>query len=134
MAQFTPVHYYSAFAEAGEWARTFTDELVPPRVVADGFRWAGVDSAVYIAIDEEGEVSYVGSVCRVNSQGLRGRISEHLRSSRGRTWRFISIVPLRSGTPLSQVRLLEGRIARILEPHSTFRIPVDRQNLLAGRT
>ena len=123
MQEFTSAHYFAAHREAGEWARAYDDDLVPPSVIVGGFRWAGVDSAVYIALDSSKTVSYVGSVSRVEQQGLRERVREHLKSERGRTWVFMSIVPLLSGTPLTQVRNVEGYIARVLNPHSTYRTP-----------
>jgi hypothetical protein len=121
--EFSPEHYFAAHREGGEWVRSYIEDLVPPQSIIAGEKWAGVDSAVYIAIDLRRTVSYVGSVCRVDQQGLRGRMREHLKTPRGRSWVLISIIPLRRGTPSTQVRIIEGLVARVLNPHSLLRMP-----------
>lgn len=128
MTQFSSGLLFEVYREAGEWARVFTDDRLPPPLIANGIRWVGVDAAVYVGIDAHLEISYVGSVSR-EASGLRDRIREHLRTDRGRTWVSVAIVPLKSSTPLTQVRTIEGIAIRLLSPHATFRAPSPRRIL-----
>src|SRR4051794_21836913 len=83
-----------------------------PIAIGAGAPLPDCSAGVYVAIDVDGSVAYVGSFYRPgDSRGGASRISEHLRnSSRFRSWNLLYIFPLKADTSLSDVRRIEGRV------------------------
>lgn len=83
--------------------------------------------AVYICVDADGVVDYVGSVARSDDGGLRARFAEHLRTKpRARYWTAIHVVALSPDTATVDVRTIEGRIGSHLQPAGNHRLPRPR--------
>lgn len=83
-------------------------------------------SAVYVVIGGDGRCCYVGSVCRT-SGGLSDRIAEHLNDpTKYLKWHSIWVLPIRSDTPLSEVRRIEGVVGAHLGPYGSHRLPPPR--------
>lgn len=89
-------------------------QLVPPLSVG-----------VYVAVGIDSRVLYVGSVWRPTDEyGVRSRVEEHLRQhARQESWNQVFIVPLKSETPLPEVRRIEGRIGAHLRPTMSNALP-----------
>jgi hypothetical protein len=81
--------------------------------------------AVYIVEDAFGEVDYVGSVCRAAEvRGARKRLTEHLREPKKRQrWHRVTVVSLRSDTPVDVVRAVEAAVGADLLPKTNRRLP-----------
>lgn len=80
--------------------------------------------AVYIAIDVDGNVDYVGSVRRTSGAAARQRLAEHLAdNARFRAWAEMMLIPLSPGTPHSMVLKTEGRVGAHLAPRRNKRLP-----------
>ena len=96
----------------------------PVRVRATPTDCPDLSSAVYIALDYDGVVRYVGSVDRTHG-GLPERIAEHRRNRfESRYWVSLWVVSLRPETPRETVRRIEGAIGRALTPVDGHRLPV----------
>lgn len=80
---------------------------------------------VYVALGVDETVLYVGSVCRPeNAFGVRARVEEHLRKhERHAAWNKVLLLPLKSDTPLSEVRRIEGRVGAHLRPAMSNALP-----------
>jgi hypothetical protein len=77
-------------------------------------------NVIYIACNAAGRVIYVGSSVRT----LRIRVGEHVRrGDRARNWDTLWVIPLRSDTSTNLVRLVEGRVGRLLRPTGNGRLP-----------
>lgn len=87
------------------------------------------DAAVYVAIDVQGNVAYVGSACRPDGgRAAAQRLAEHLRRhDRFQQWDYLYLFPLRGDTPLPMVRRIEGRIGRHLRPSENMSLPSVRK-------
>lgn len=81
--------------------------------------------SVYIAVDPQGRVCYVGSVCRPkDGRGLASHLGEYLHDlPKTEKWRGIHILPLRSDTPEPEVRRIGGEVAGWLLPYDRERWP-----------
>ena len=83
------------------------------------------ERAVYIAVDAEDQVRYVGSVARCGAGALRQRINEHLQlRPSALTWTGVWVVELHPGTPRETVRWAESLIGEELSPTDNARLPI----------
>lgn len=89
---------------------------------------SGPAVAVYIAWDQRGVCRYVGSTRRPGSRSaVTARLREHLRhDNRFASWAYVSILPLRGGLTIEQVRECEGLAARRLMPLDGAAHPIPR--------
>jgi hypothetical protein len=81
----------------------------------------GETRAVYVALGGDGEVLYVGSVCRATSGAVADRVREHIRTGKkAATWDRVWVFPLRADVSVHDVRQAEGRVATVLRrpPHN----------------
>ena len=118
--------YSAAASLAGESRAGYLPE--PYRIAgADALPLPPHSKAVYVAVDGTGVVRYVGSVCRPRATGLRERIAEHVRLWwKERHWTHVWVIPLRDQTAPEDVKFIEGRIGRRLQPADTRRLPGGR--------
>jgi hypothetical protein len=76
--------------------------------------------AIYIVLDMNERVVYVGSVSRDDERGLSRRLQEHgLRHG----WKWLVVIPLVPSTPTTRVRELEGAVGAVLRPTHNRRLP-----------
>jgi hypothetical protein len=87
-----------------------------------------VTTGVYILIDHNWTVRYVGSVDR-SSPALNGRLRTHLRHGKTlrSTWNGVGLVRIPNGLPHKTVLLCEGWIGRVLDPLDNDRLPTGSQ-------
>jgi hypothetical protein len=77
-------------------------------------------NVIYIACTCNGQIAYVGSTIRT----IQARVREHVhRRDRGQGWDRLWVITLKEDTPPNLVRLIEGRVGRLLRPTSTIRLP-----------
>lgn len=95
---------------AGPWAQLGPDA-----------RWHSLDmelprirTCCYIAVDQMGEVLYVGRVQRKDRRGLRGRFSLHHRRHAG--WDGLWVVPMADTTPSVAMANTEAALISFLSP------------------
>ncbi len=82
-----------------------------------------VTKAVYIILDSQRCISYVGSVCRNEAGALGSRMREHATVPNRQHWNSVMILPIKPDVPESEVRKLEGLVARRLRPNDPGRHP-----------
>jgi hypothetical protein len=77
-------------------------------------------NAVYVVCAWSGRVLYVGST----TVGVRGRFRQHLADvARTLDWTTAYVIPLTDGTPVTEVRRVEGRIGRATAPARNRALP-----------
>ncbi len=91
--------------------------------VASRQKWAKIRKAVYIIIDDDGYVAYVGSVCREGDFAVCDRMKEHSKISGRNKWDRVHILPLNSDLPESEVRKIEGKVGKRLNPYDNQKLP-----------
>lgn len=91
--------------------------------VASGQVWTKVAKAVYIVLDSQNNICYVGSVSRVDAGALSSRMKEHAMVPNRQHWHTVMILPIKPEVPESEVRKLEGLVARRLRPYDSGRHP-----------
>jgi hypothetical protein len=92
---------------------------LPARYAVDG-ALPLCSSAVYVILDADLRVRYVGSVARADPDALRRRVREH---GARQGWRWAVVIPLLAETPAREVRRIEGVIGRALFPPDNRRLP-----------
>lgn len=91
--------------------------------VASNEVWTKVAKAVYIVLDAQRIICYVGSVSRVDAGALGSRMREHANVPNRQHWHSVMILPVKPEVPESEVRKLEGLVARRLRPYDLGRHP-----------
>jgi len=92
--------------------------------VADGLVWTKVSKCIYIVVDGNSDVAYVGSVAtRQNGDGVCARMREHIRKPERAHWEYLYILPLRESTSDENIRRLEGLVGRRLRRYDEGRLP-----------
>jgi hypothetical protein len=81
-------------------------------------RWR---TCCYIAVNDSGEILYVGRVRRSDAGGLRGRFSSHHR--RHEAWTGVWVIPLLPTTPAIAVDNTEAALISILRPLENVTTP-----------
>lgn len=118
-----PTTYRIISSYAGRWL-SWSHPWPLPAVLPFPLR---VTAAVYVVIDGEGRICYVGSVCRGPGSGLADRLAEHLDDPDKRArWQAVWVVPLRPHTAPAEVRRIEGVIGAHLQPYGSRRLPMPR--------
>lgn len=92
--------------------------------VANQAKWAQVSKSVYIILDTDGFVSYVGSVNGVGHARLSERMKEHSKLCGRSQWDRVMIVPLKEDVNQNEVFKYEGLIAALLQPYDSKKSPV----------
>jgi plasmid rolling circle replication initiator protein Rep len=92
--------------------------------VASQNKWAGVSKAIYIILDTQAQVSYVGSVNGVGEARLSERMREHSRITGRSNWDRVMIVPLVDDVSQKDVFKYEGLIAALLKPYDSKKSPI----------
>lgn len=108
------------------YAGGYLDGRIPePIAIGHGDPVPDVPVAVYIAVGVTGAVLYVGSVVRPkDSAGAGSRLGEHLRNhAKFASWNQLYLIPLKSSTPVEEVRRIEGRIGAHLRPRMSRALP-----------
>lgn len=117
----TPQQYAICARYAGDYLLCADDTAY---AIGAGAELPDYECAVYIAIDMEGRVDYVGSVSRVGVRGAATRLREHLAdNARLRAWNMLMLVPLHPATPREAVLRIEGRVGAHLGPSRNRRLP-----------
>jgi hypothetical protein len=116
------VNYEALCSYAGE---QLADPMPTMIRIGSGEAIPDVSVAVYVAVGVEGQVLYVGSVSRPQDPGgVRRRLAEHRRRlDRLNSWDGLYLIPLRTDTPLDEVRRIEGRVGAHLRPASSRALP-----------
>lgn len=91
--------------------------------VASNEVWTKVSKAVYIILDSQKNICYVGSVSRMDDGALASRMREHATLPNRQHWHSVMILPIKKEVPETEVRKLEGLVARRLRPHDSGRHP-----------
>jgi hypothetical protein len=107
--------YDALAAMAGIWLAS----SLPVRYPVDG-RMPRASSAVYVVLDADCRLRYVGSVARADPDALRRRIREHGNRD---GWRWAVVIPLAPNTPVREVRRIEGAVGRAVFPSDNRRLP-----------
>ena len=85
--------------------------------------WTKVAKAVYIVLDSQRNICYVGSVSRSDAGALGSRMKEHSMIPNRQHWDSVMILPIKPEVPEGEVRKLEGLVARRLRPYDLGRHP-----------
>ncbi len=112
-------------AERRRWAGFAGCRLDPYRdrpieeITVDGFGRARVDSTVacgvYVVLDPDDEVVYVGKVDRRDGSTIAERFCDH--HALADDWDRVWILPLKEGTAASEVLAVEGAMIKFFCPH-----------------
>jgi hypothetical protein len=95
------------------WESKKISEVVESRM------WSDYNKVVYIILDRENLVAYVGSTIRSISE----RLSEHIKIDNRINWERVMIVPLKNGLVDAELREYEGLIGRRLRPYDNSKLP-----------
>ena len=87
--------------------------------VVDSRPWSGYHKVVYIVLDGENLVAYVGSTIR----SISDRLSEHIKIDNRSNWERVMIVPLKDGIVDAELREYEGLVGRRLRPYDNSKLP-----------
>ncbi|MGW0965803.1 hypothetical protein [Streptomyces sp. NPDC002516] len=100
-------------------------ESMPEERSVDPDSLPSASCAVYIAVDADGAVCYIGSVCRPrDAHGLSNHISEYvLKLPKAQKWKGLYVLPLRSTTSELEVRRITGDIVGWMIPYDRERWP-----------
>ena len=91
--------------------------------VASQAKWGGVSKAVYIILDVDGFVTYVGSVNGIGKARLSERMKEHSRINGRAKWDKVMIIPLVDDVTQNEVFKYEGMVAALLKPYDSKKSP-----------
>jgi hypothetical protein len=122
MVRMTPQTFWAACVLAGDWRKGYLPD--PINLLAEP-HYPRVRKAVYVAVDRDGHVAYVGRVCRPGDLAAVGsRIREHVRTvAKEAVWAQLYVIPLANDTPPEAVALVEGLVGRRLQPYQSRRLP-----------
>jgi len=81
--------------------------------------WGNFSKVVYIVLDAQNVVAYVGSTNRSISE----RLSEHVKIDNRSNWIRVMIIPLKAGLLDSELRMYEGMVGRRLRPYNNSKLP-----------
>jgi len=81
--------------------------------------WGDFSNVVYIVLDAQNVVAYVGSTNRSISE----RLSEHVKIDNRSNWIRVMIIPLKAGLLDSELRMYEGMVGRRLRPYNNSKLP-----------
>ena len=81
--------------------------------------WGNFPKVVYVVLDAQNVVAYVGSTNRTIAE----RLSEHVKIDNRSNWTRVMIIPLKSGLQDSELRMYEGIVGRRLRPYNNSKLP-----------
>ena len=87
--------------------------------VVESRLWAEYQRVVYVVLDKESRVTYVGSTIR----SIAERLAEHIKIDNRINWDRVMIVPLKNGIVEAELRKFEGLIGRRLRPYDNSKLP-----------